>query len=316
MTVVSTARDTCALLPREPGVYRFRDERQRVIYLGRATDLRARTRSYWGNVGSRRHLRRMVPRIASVEAMVCGSVHEAMWLERNLLERTLPGWNRARGGQEVPAWLVLTTDPRCPRLDVVTVRPAATQEAFGPYLGVVKARLVQRALTRLWPLHLTGAGSASAGGRMSSAAVSFAELRGVSGTDAAGFADRIRRVLTRAPDVCAEAHAALEGLRDLAAGRLAFEAAHEIQEELEALAWATAPQRVLDTQPQDLTVRGWHDGMLFVLKAHRGVFNTWTLRRMPEERGRALAGRTPDHWHAFAARNAALSAELAAAQAR
>lgn len=49
----------------------------------------------------------MVRRIARVEALVCDSAHEAAWLERNLLERRLPPWNRSRGGQEVPVWVRL-----------------------------------------------------------------------------------------------------------------------------------------------------------------------------------------------------------------
>ena len=81
--VRSPAREVCSLLPHEPGVYRFRDERDRVMYVGRASDLRSRTRSYWGDLHGRRHLRRMVGQIARVEALVCQSVHEAAWLERN-----------------------------------------------------------------------------------------------------------------------------------------------------------------------------------------------------------------------------------------
>lgn len=302
------AREMCALLPREPGVYRFRDARHRVIYLGRATDLRARTRSYWGNVGDRQHLRRMVPRIAYLEALVCDSVHEAMWLERNLLHRTLPGWNRVRGGQEVPAWLALSSGAACPGLTVTTSPPPSDMETFGPYLGLVKARLAQRAITRLWPLHLTGT-------RCSPTDASLAELRGVGAGDRDEFAERIRRVLSREGAAVSAAIGALEALRHRAVERLAFESARDLQDELEALIWATAPQRVLDCCPADLTVRGWSDGMLFVLKARDGAFNTWTLRRTPEPRGRELADRTPPQWRTFAARNAALSATLAAAQA-
>src|ERR1700735_5076464 len=47
-----------AALPGEPGVYRFRDQRDRVLYLGRAVNLRRRVASYWGDLGSRGHLAR------------------------------------------------------------------------------------------------------------------------------------------------------------------------------------------------------------------------------------------------------------------
>src|SRR3982751_1210169 len=96
-----------AALPRAPGVYRFRDGRGRVLYVGRATELRSRVGSYWGELRGRRHLRRMVTAVARIEAVACDSVHEAAWLERNLLEESLPRWNRTAGGAEVPAYLRL-----------------------------------------------------------------------------------------------------------------------------------------------------------------------------------------------------------------
>ena len=55
-----SARDQAALLPLTPGVYRFRDATGRVLYLGRATSLRSRVASYWGDLGDRAHLSRMV----------------------------------------------------------------------------------------------------------------------------------------------------------------------------------------------------------------------------------------------------------------
>jgi excinuclease ABC subunit C len=50
----------------------------------------------------------MVKGIARVEAVVCGSEHEAARLERNLLEQRLPPWNKTAGGQEVPVWIRLS----------------------------------------------------------------------------------------------------------------------------------------------------------------------------------------------------------------
>ncbi len=77
---------TFALLPAGPGVYRFRAETGSTLYIGRATNLRSRVFSYWGNLGDRKRLARMVAQIARVEAVACDSTHEAAWLERNLLD--------------------------------------------------------------------------------------------------------------------------------------------------------------------------------------------------------------------------------------
>jgi len=83
-------RDRVACLPNSPGVYRFRDADDRVLSIGRATWLRGRVGSYWSDLRERGHLAPMVARIAGIEAVVTDSVHEAAWLERNLLEAALP----------------------------------------------------------------------------------------------------------------------------------------------------------------------------------------------------------------------------------
>ena len=83
-------RDRLARLPTSPGVYRFRDADDRVLYIGRATSLRGRVGSYWSDLRERDHLAPMVARIERIEAVVTDSVHEAAWLERNLLEAALP----------------------------------------------------------------------------------------------------------------------------------------------------------------------------------------------------------------------------------
>src|SRR5690242_21846399 len=117
--MASAPRAVLRALPAAPGVYRFRDARGRVLYVGRATALRDRVGSYWTDLGDRRHLLRMVPLIARIEAVACDSVHEAAWLERNLLERAKPRWNRIRGGTEVPVCIRLERVAGVPRLTVV-----------------------------------------------------------------------------------------------------------------------------------------------------------------------------------------------------
>jgi excinuclease ABC subunit C len=113
--------------------------------VGRATTLRSRVGSYWSDLRGRRHLTRMVAQVARIEAVACGSVHEAAWLERNLLETAMPRWNRTPGGQENRVYIRLSRQPSARALTVVYERPAAPRvQYFGPYLGGVRAgRLCQ-----------------------------------------------------------------------------------------------------------------------------------------------------------------------------
>ena len=150
----ASPRATVARLPLGPGVYRFRDAAGRVLYVGRAVCLRRRVASYWGDLGDRGHLAAMVARIARVEAVPCASAHEAAWLERNLLERRTPPWNRSRsGGQEAEVWIRLSQSADAPGVAVAR-RPRSGDRAryFGPYLGGQKARDAVSGLGRVLPL--------------------------------------------------------------------------------------------------------------------------------------------------------------------
>ena len=152
-------------LPARPGVYRFLDSRGTVLYLGRATALRARVASYWAaDLGDRRHLAPMISRVARIEAVLCESVHEAAWLERNLLERSLlerslPRWNRTAGGQETEVYLELDERAAAPGLTVQhQPRRGPARRPFGPYLGGLRARQAAAGLNRVLPLAATGTG--------------------------------------------------------------------------------------------------------------------------------------------------------------
>jgi hypothetical protein len=101
----------------------------------------------------------MVAAIAGIEAAACDSVHEAAWLERNLLEAAMPRWNRTPGGQEVPVRVRLDLGPARPRLVVEhlpAVGPARSADYFGPYLGGRQVRLAVRGIGRCLPLGHAG----------------------------------------------------------------------------------------------------------------------------------------------------------------
>jgi excinuclease ABC subunit C len=301
-TRLHPARDACAVLPRLPGVYRFRDATGRVMYVGRATDLRSRTRSYWGDLVGRRHLRRMVRQIARVEAVACASIHEAAWLERNLLERSKPRWNRAVGGAEVPRWLVLDPSSERPGLRL-THQPATALPTFGPYLGGDRSRVALRGIERVWPVHLTGT-------RTSGTERAFAEARGVGTGDRDRMLTDVVQLLERDQSALDRLTSRLLSARDQAVAGLMFETAQLIHDELGAVAWLVSPQRVTAPHPADLVVSGWAAGTLVSFSGTTAQLDRWGVRQVGERRGRLLAQSTPPEWREFAATNAELAAEL------
>lgn len=312
-----------AALPAAPGVYRFRDAQGRVVYLGRATDLRSRVGSYWGDLRDRPHLRRMVPQAVAVEAVTCASVHEAAWLERNLLERSKPRWNRVRGGLEVPTWIALVERAGTAELRVLHSPdevPGAL--AFGPYLGGSQSRLAVGGLDRVLALSYAGA-------RRGGFDQDMARLRGVADGDLPDRVARATAVLSRDPDAVAWALDALARRRHEAAGACAFEVAARVQAEREAVAWVTAEQRVTthwhprsarpgapDGGPRPcppgtrVSVHGYADGVLASFELRDGRLDRWQLTAIDAAGAARRLEATPPAWQAFATDAAELAARL------
>lgn len=291
-----------ARLPEEPGVYRFRDRTGRTLYVGRAVNLRRRVGSYWGHLGDRRYLARMIPRIARVEALVCDSGHEAAWTERNMLQRSLPRWNRVRGGLESAVYLHLDPSPGAARLDLTfRAEGAPGVRVFGPYLGSRKVRHAVSGLQRVYPLHCHGAARTPAEREL-------ARIRGDDQQPLAELTAAITGVLRRDPLDVAAVLAELERRRDAAAAELRFETAGRIQEELAAVEWVVAPQRATVAGGGDVDVSGWSDGSAVSLTVRDGLLCGWTCR--PSTRpGSGVRG--PQAWAEFVRRNAELAADLA-----
>lgn len=301
-------RERALRLPAAPGVYRFKDAAGRVLYLGRAVSLRRRVVSYWGDLGDRGHLTPMVARIARLEAVVCDSAHEAAWLERNLLQASLPPWNRApSGGQEKEVWIRLSESARAPGLAVVH-RPALAGRHFGPYLGGLQVRRAVSGLSRVLPL-------AYAGGEPSGTRQEMARVLGVSAAERDELARTVAAVLGRDPAAVASVRQRLCARRDAAAAALAFEFAARLQREIEALAWVTAEQNVTRAVPDDFDVCGWADGLLIRFAVRRGRLCGWTQRACGAATARRHLVATPPEWAGFARRNAMLAARLAAVSA-
>jgi excinuclease ABC subunit C len=299
-------RDAAARLPAAPGVYRFRDGTGRVVYVGRAGDLRRRVASYWGAAAGHRGLDGMVARVARVEAAVCDSEHEAAWLERNLLERRLPAWNRTPGGQEVPVWIRLDARPGSPGLRTVHLPdPAPGVRHFGPHLGGNRVRLAVAALERVLPLGYTGA-------NLGGTARDLARAHGVGPGDRDRLVRRLAAALEREPAALAAVRGELERRRDRAAAALAFELAARLQAEIDAVGWTLAEQKAALPEAVDLDVHGWAAGVLVGFRVRGGRLCAWTQRACAEAPARARVAATPAAWAAFAQRNAELAARLTA----
>ena len=299
---VVSARSVVAELPHTPGVYRFRDASERVLYIGRAINLRRRVGSYWTQPDGR--LAKMVRRIARIEAVICQSEHEAAWLERNLLEQALAPWNKTAGGQEVPVFLRLDWRSASPGVTVVhSIEPSTCLRHFGPYLGGGKVRLAASALHRVMPLAYTG-------GLLRQSEQDMARIRGIDPTARLATIEQITAVLERTPGAATAVRAQLVSRRDAAAHNLDFERASRVQAEIQGFEWVVSEQNVTLSEPQDFDVYGWSHGILLHFGYRAGRLRRWTQRPCIQAEAQPYLAATPGQWLQFAERNAMLAAQL------
>ena len=139
-------------LPRRPGVYLMRDGAGRVLYVGKATDLRRRVRSYFSG-DDRRKVGSLLREAQSFDHVVCSGELEAAVLEVRLIHELAPRFNRQAKLWRRYVYLKLTLDERFPRLSVVRApRRGDGCLYLGPLASTQAARLVAEAIESAAPL--------------------------------------------------------------------------------------------------------------------------------------------------------------------
>lgn len=121
-------------LPDSPGVYLHKDKAGRVLYVGKATSLRQRVRSYFQDSANHSpRIRWMVSRVHDVEFYLVESVLEALILECNLIKKFRPYFNvKYRDDKRYPL-LEITTSEEFPKIRVVRQARNKKNKYFGPY---------------------------------------------------------------------------------------------------------------------------------------------------------------------------------------
>jgi excinuclease ABC subunit C len=140
-------------IPTQPGVYRFRDAHGRVIYVGKAKNLRSRLSSYFQDIGNL-HPRTatMVTTGASVEWTVVKTEVEALQLEYSWIKEYDPRFNvKYRDDKSYP-WLAVTLSEEFPRVMVGRGAKKRGTRYFGPYSHAWAIRETVDQLLRVFPM--------------------------------------------------------------------------------------------------------------------------------------------------------------------
>lgn len=155
----SSYRPKPGQIPDSPGVYKFRDEHRRVIYVGKAKSLRQRLANYFQDLsGLHPRTRTMVTTAASVEWTVVSTEVEALQLEYSWIKEFDPRFNvKYRDDKSYP-YLAVTLNEEFPRVQVMRGAKKKGVRYFGPYGHAWAIRETVDLMLRVFPVRTCSAG--------------------------------------------------------------------------------------------------------------------------------------------------------------
>lgn len=266
-------------LPRKPGVYLFRDQGGRTLYVGKATNLRARVRSYFSG-DERRKVGQLLRETERIDHVVCPSPLEAAVLEVRLIHRLEPRFNRQATTWRRYVYLKLTQE-RFPRLSVVrAIRPDGALY-LGPLPSASAARRVAEAIETAVPIRRCTAtpGRAQRTGPCAAAQLGVATCPcagQVSESEYARLVDTVRRGLLHEPSLLLEP---IEVRMHALAAAERFEEAAAMRDRAAALAGALRRQRRFDALRQAGRVVVDVGGRSRAEIVHGRLARSWTVDR-------------------------------------
>lgn len=140
-------------MPRQPGVYLFKNEQGKVIYVGKAKVLRNRMRSYFQSPSQLLpKVRAMMAKVHDFDYIVTGNEVEALILEANLIKAYQPRYNILLRDDKSYPYLKITLGEDYPRLVITREKKDNVSRYFGPYSDVRALKETVRLLTSIFPV--------------------------------------------------------------------------------------------------------------------------------------------------------------------
>lgn len=140
-------------LPKEPGVYIMRDDKDVILYVGKAVNLHNRVRSYFReNIGRGPAIDKMVTLIARFEYIVTDSELEALVLENNLIKEYSPKYNTLLKDDKTYPYIKVTVGEEFPRILFSRTMKKDKSRYFGPYSSAAAVKDTIELLNKLYCL--------------------------------------------------------------------------------------------------------------------------------------------------------------------
>jgi len=138
-------------LPEKPGVYRYFDADENILYVGKAKNLKKRVSSYFTKAHDNSRLRLLVKKIADIKTLVVETEYDALLLENNLIKQLQPRYNVSLKDDKTYPWICLKKEPY-PRLFYTRKKIKDGSEYFGPYASVTSVKTLLGFIKENFPL--------------------------------------------------------------------------------------------------------------------------------------------------------------------
>ena len=143
--------NTLARLPHQPGVYQYFDEEKRILYVGKAKDLKKRVSSYFTKQHQNGKTRLLVSKIHDIEWLVAPSEADALLLENSLIKEHKPLYNIQLKDDKTYPFIVIKKE-RFPRIFATRQFIKDGSEYFGPFPSVKVMHTVLDLCRKLYPI--------------------------------------------------------------------------------------------------------------------------------------------------------------------
>src|SRR5499426_2261126 len=147
-----TPEERLAVVPAAPGVYLLKDAQAKVIYVGKAVNLRSRIRSYLRGGDERSQIRFLLERLATFETLVTANDKEALILENNLIKQYRPRYNIRLKDDKSYVSVKVTVKDAWPRVLVTRRIVKDGGRYFGPFASASAVRETLDTIRKVFPL--------------------------------------------------------------------------------------------------------------------------------------------------------------------
>ncbi|MDR2039232.1 MAG: excinuclease ABC subunit UvrC [Bacteroidales bacterium] len=144
-------QQTIANLPDKPGVYQFLNTEGKIIYIGKAKNLKKRVSSYFNKSHDNRKLNLMVSKINEIRTILVETESDALLLENNLIKKYQPRYNILLKDDKSFPWIVIRNE-HFPRVYLMRNPIRDGSQYFGPYTSVVMVRTLLDLVKQLYSL--------------------------------------------------------------------------------------------------------------------------------------------------------------------